>query len=390
MKLWDFRQVQREVRMKRFHPLKSNLQRPRLWLLIIGSVATVVLSKPMLWPGGFGIGQEKSVTTMSVEKDKQGNITKSIETTKIEDGKTLWDWLSVLGVPLSLAVLGYWLQQMQQKRAEEVAKEQREIAADETKEEVLQVYFDRLSVLLVDKNLLAIAAKVYPTESEGTESQPQVSATAEERELLDSAVDVIRARTLSILRRFENDPQRKTSVIRFLIEADIVSKLKLSLRGANLSGVNLSRANLRGANLRGADLGDAKLKGANFSGADLGDAYFYSADLSDANFRSADLSGADLSGADLSGANLRGAYLRGAYLRGAYLIDANLRYADLIDANLGDAKLKGADLSGADLSGAKEIKVAQLQETKLCQTELPPDITLNPNRNCQELGIPEN
>jgi hypothetical protein len=84
-----------------------------------------------------------------------------LRTVTSEPGKTLWDWLSLLGVPLSLAGLGYGLQQQQQKRAETLSKEQREIAADEAKEEVLQAYIDRLSSLLVDKNVLEIASKVH-------------------------------------------------------------------------------------------------------------------------------------------------------------------------------------------------------------------------------------
>jgi hypothetical protein len=252
-------------------------------LFLIAVMGVVYLTKPVLWSGGFGIGKDQAVTTESVEKDAKGNTVKSIRTTKYDDGKTLWDWLSLLGVPLSLAVLGYWLQQNQQKRAEVVAKEQREIAADETKEEVLQGYFDRLSALLVDRNLLAIAYKVYAPKIQEPESQPKFEATLEERELLDSAVDVIRARTLSILRRFENDPERKTSVIRFLIEADVVSRLKLNLSDADLSNVTLIKAKLNGVNLSGASLNDANLSDANLSYANLNDANLSRADLSDAN-----------------------------------------------------------------------------------------------------------
>ena len=43
------------------------------------------------------------------------------------------------------------------------------------------------------------------------------------------------------------------------------------LRGANLRGADLCRANLRGANLRGADLCRANLRWANLRGADLRD-----------------------------------------------------------------------------------------------------------------------
>ena len=66
---------------------------------------------------------------------------------------------------------------------------------------------------------------------------------------------------------------------------------------ADLSGVDLSRANLSGANLLNADLSDAELSGANLSGANL-----YNADLRGANLSGANLLNADLSGVDLSGA----------------------------------------------------------------------------------------
>jgi uncharacterized protein YjbI with pentapeptide repeats len=401
-----------------------------------------------IWPGGLGIDKEQSVTTRSVEtvvKDAQGNTTKTVETTKIDDGKTLWDWLSLLGVPVSLAVLGYVLQQLQQKRAEALAKEQREIAADETKEEVLQVYFDRLSVLLVDKNLLAIAAK-------GDQ------ATNEEHELLDSAMDVIRARTLSILRRFENDPERKTSVIRFLIEADIVSKLRLNLRGANLRGANLCGANLCGANLSdadlrnavlnnvalngadlsntdlsnadlsnaalcGADLSNAKLWDVNLSGTDLSDTDLSGAKLWRAQLRNANIGFANLAGADLNFANLTGVYLTRTYLSKAILTNtilndanlsdanlsfanlcnANLSFANLSNTNLSDANLSNANLSNAglsnanltranlshsDLSDVTNLIVDQLHKANLCHTKLPKGVNLDPDRDCKRLEMP--
>ena len=213
-------------------------------LSLTAIVGAVYLLKPWLWPGGLGFDKGETVTTERVEKDAKGIPVKT--TTKRDGGKTLWDWLSLLGVPLSLTILGLCFQLIQQKRSE-----------DKTKEDILQAYLDRLSALLVDKNLRAIATKVNASETQGNEDQLKSEPTIEERELLDSSVDVIRARTLSILRRFENDSERKTSVIRFLIEADIVSKLKLSLKGANLSGADLRGASLSGADLRGASLSSA-------------------------------------------------------------------------------------------------------------------------------------
>jgi hypothetical protein len=314
-------------------PKIKTIRRLLQWaILLLALIAILGLLQPTLWPGGFGIGKEQSITTKSVETvvtDAQGNTTKTVETTKNDDGKTLWEWLSALGVPLSLAILGFWLQQLQQNRAEVLAKEQRKrdetlaeeqrkIVADETKEEVLQVYFDRLSGLLVDKNLLAIAA-------DGN------AVSVEEKHRLNSSKDVIRVRTLSILRRFENDPERKGSVMRFLIEAGFFSKLELDLRDADLSGTSLIRA---------------------------------------------DLSGSNLMSADLNGSNLMSAYLNGSNLRGANLSGANLSGADL----------SGADLSGADLSSAKNIEDDQLKTAKLCRTKLPEGITLDRNRDCDALA----
>jgi uncharacterized protein YjbI with pentapeptide repeats len=409
-----------------------------LQFLIAVLVITVVIPKPLLWPQGWGIGPEKSITTTSIEtvgKDAQGNPIKTVETTKHDDGKTLWDWLSLLGVPLSLAILGFWLQTLQQNRAvelaevqkkrdesfaqeqrdraEKLAEEQRKIAADEAKEELLQVYFDRLSVLLVDKNLLAIADK-------GNQ------ATPEEQQLLDSSKNIVSARTLSILRRFENDPEPKASVIRFLIETDFISKLRLNLsradlstailRFAALSGANLGGGIFRSADLRQSDLSTADLSYADFSIAKLSNADLNGANLTNANLRDAELintnfSGADLRHADFDGAklssaklmdanlvftNFANANLTRANLTNANLTNANLTNADLNIANLTNVNLTNADLSGAhltnvnltnaDLSGAR-LTDQQLERAKLCYVILPEGSRLDPERDCRELGL---
>lgn len=117
--------------------------------------------------------------------------------------------MSLLGVPVVLALLGFWFQRQQQERASEAAEEQRAIAADETREEALQIYLDRLSTLLVDKNILAIATKLNDPDRKN-------DVTPEQQELYEAAIDIIRARTLSILQRFETDIERKNSVVRLM------------------------------------------------------------------------------------------------------------------------------------------------------------------------------
>jgi uncharacterized protein YjbI with pentapeptide repeats len=335
-------------------------------------------------------------------------------------GKTLWDWLSLAGIPLSLAGLGFWLQLQQQKQndlqkqreleqTKALATIEQDIAEQSRQEEALQNYYDKVSSLLVEKNLLAITDK-------------KDDATPEEKQLLDVSVDVIRARTLTTLRRL--DKTRKTSLIQFLLESEVISKLNLSLAkadltsaylggadlggafliganlvGAFLIGANLVGAFLNGANLSGADLRSAKLYGANLNsthltfaelrGAHLSRADLSGADIMDANFIGADLFEANLGAADLSRADLRGAYLGGADLTGANFNGADFNCANLNGANfncaiLTDADLSDAILGGADLSHAKGLTKEQLENAYLCKTTLPKEIGVDPDRDCDK------
>lgn len=177
------------------------------------------------------------------------------------------------------------------EQADKSAKEQREIAAEEAKEEVLQAYFDWVSAILIDGNILAIATKTYSSEEE--------EVTPEQRELLDVSVIVIQARTLSILGRLMNDGQRKGSVIRFLVDSGVISRTKMSLEKADLENADLYKINLKNVNLRRAN-------------------------LTNANLIKADLRGADLAGATLLKANLGGAQLNGACFKFAQLSEANI------------------------------------------------------------------
>jgi uncharacterized protein YjbI with pentapeptide repeats len=366
----------------------KKFSRPTIGLIyVFGILLTVYTLRPLFWTGGTGIsnildtifwGDVKqsepvvSKTVEKVEKDKQGKTVKTIETIKYDDGKTVWDWLSLLGVPLTLFFLGAWLQQEQQERARKLseeqeerakkfAEEQRDIADNETKEEVLQTYFDRLSVLLIDRNLIALSNKSNSpkiTSISLSNKSNSSTITPEEQELLDSSLDVIRARTLSILRRFKNDAERKTSVIKFLIETEIIGKSKLNLSEANLEGANLEGAYLKGAYLLYANLFNAYLFNANLYRANL-----WGASLKGAFLLMANLSEANLSWAFLSGANLQGASLLMANLSGSNLSGAKFSWANLSGANLSEANLSGANLERANLSGANLEDIQWNSET---------------------------
>jgi uncharacterized protein YjbI with pentapeptide repeats len=117
----------------------------------------------------------------------------------------------------------------------------------------------------------------------------------------DSEVRTLaRAQTLTVLEG--SDPDHRTQVLRFLIEAGLVQG------GKEPPIISLRQANLEGADLHMANLSDAYLVGANLTGAFL---------------FAADLSGADLSsdgGGPSGGSVLRGADLRYADLSADLLI----------------------------------------------------------------------
>ena len=170
-------------------------------------------------------------------------------------GKTLWDWLQLLIIPVVLAVAGFWLNQIQKSREEEAtdkrtiaeqeaaekrAQTEREIASDYQREAALQAYIDKMSELLLEKRL---------------------RGSAED----DEVRKIARVRTLRVLPRL--DKERKRSVLQFLHESGLIEKGKriIDLSGADLSGANLSGADLGSA--RGADLGAANLSVANLGAA---------------------------------------------------------------------------------------------------------------------------
>jgi uncharacterized protein YjbI with pentapeptide repeats len=349
--------------------------RGQLMLVVAALVIAIgLIELNYRYPKLTGFGADSSIKT---ERDANGKTIKTIE--EEQSGKTIWDWLSVLGVPLSLAALGYWFQRLQQKQTD-----------DASKEEALQAYFDRLSTLIIDKNLIAVATKVWEADKKLQEVEKQKTTPEdveteqqslpyqalsiqdeeflqEHQELVNASVDVIRARTLSILRRLDDDTKRKEDVIRFLIDTEIISKLKLNLSGIDLAGVNLSNANLQGVNLNYANL-----EGANLSFAILKKVSLSNTNLSYTNLEYATLDGAYLTFANLSFANLRK----------ATLIGTTLRFTNTWFSHFG-----GANLRNADISLSKGWSDGRLSKAHLCKTQLPESSKLNSNRDCEKFYV---
>jgi hypothetical protein len=211
-------------------------------------------------------------------------------------GKTVWDLLQLLIVPLALVVISFVFTLQQDARQQAIedqrAEAERELAEQRAQDEALQAYLDQMSSLLLEQDLRT------------SEEESEVRTLAE-------------ARTLTALQRLDANHNR--IILRFLREAKLIS--------GGRSVVRLTFADLKGADLKGADL------------------------------NSIDLEGADLRGADLRGANLSYTYLHQAHLEGANLQGADLRGAVLTDAKVIDDQLAEArSLEGATMPNGQKYE----------------------------------
>lgn len=248
--------------------------------------------------------------------------------------KTLWDWISVLLIPLMVGIgtivlmnQQNVLSQEQHKSDRNIAEDNRKqdlaIASDQLQESVLKTYRDDIKDLIVNQSLL----KSHPG---------------------DEVRSLAQSYTYDALRKLEAD--KNGLLVQFLSDLGLVSSDE-----NNGPIILLERANLT----------EAKLSETHLSGEDL---------------RWAILSGAELLGADLSGANLDGADLSESYLE-----RANLRGVNLAGANLWNADLENnADLTGAKVDPYHLSEVSSLSGTTMPDGTKCADAKETLNRNEQE------
>jgi uncharacterized protein YjbI with pentapeptide repeats len=272
-------------------------------------------------------------------------------------GKTLWDWLQLLIVPLVLALAAFALNAAQADRDREQdvrqAAQERRVAEDRAREDALRSYLQQISDLITDHGLSSASHR-------GTGLDVRTLA---------------RTLTVTTLRRL--DAERKSLVLRFLLEGDLITGTttwlkspdgrvpietrlpQVSLAGADLQGVAVPRFLQRrtGPNARG----QYEVVAASFQGADL----------RDADFRETHLNGVSLLNADLSGADFRQANLRGADFRFACISRAQFaritvgeRGDDAYTVDFAAVRGRDVDFSGADLTDATFVN-ARLTEVNL-------------------------
>lgn len=193
--------------------------------------------------------------------------------------KTLWDLMELLIVPVVLAFGALWFNRAQLNRDQWLAREHEE-------DRLLQNYFDKMTELLLQKNLRGSA--------EGSEVR-----------------SIARVRTYTALRTVNK--MRKTNIMWFLIQARLIGETTVAESGSTEAGVepeSQQRCNI--VNLKGARLSETDLPHADLRGADLRFVHFRKANLAHARLDNAILFGTDLRGANLYMASLEGADLKNA------------------------------------------------------------------------------
>src|SRR5260221_11590786 len=225
--------------------LRSWWQKIRKPLAIVGIIVVCALGITLIvgiiggylfnW-GWTGLNGHNNISTATEITSSPPKITKTLA---YQPGKTLWDWLQLLIIPLVLAIAALLFNlattRTEQKIAAQRYEQDRHIALDKQREDLLQSYLDRMSELLLKEKLRSSAND------------------AEVR-------NVARVRTITIL--FQLDARRIGYVFAFLREAGLVSNM-LDKSVVNLSGADFSKVHWSQTKIREVDLSQANFHKAN-------------------------------------------------------------------------------------------------------------------------------
>jgi uncharacterized protein YjbI with pentapeptide repeats len=307
--------------------LRSWWQKIRSPLLVVGVVAASVLVITLTVVLVLGYKFNWDWTGL-------GPYTPPSKISNFQRGKTLWDWMQLLIIPLVLAVAALLFNLATTRTGQKIAAQRYEqdqhIALDKQRDDLLQAYFDRMSELLLKEKLRSSAVD------------------AEVRK-------VARVRTLAMLHQL--DTRRANYVLSFLRELGLIAS-----DDARTSIITFSKANLRNVDLHEDNFHKIDLHKIDLSGADFREVNLCGAILSEANLNKAILINANLRDAHLKEANLSGANLSGAILKDANLRNTNLSGVDFYQTDLSRANLSGANVTEEQLKTAKSLEGATMPD----------------------------
>jgi len=235
----------------------------------------------------------------------------SVKDPKIESAKTLFDWLKLLIIPLSLGLLGWSYKESEKVKAKKSEEER-------SRNETLNSFFNVITDLLQNHDLAG---------------QPNVQTRAMAKTRINM--------TLSQL-----DGDRKGQVLQFLYESDLIdTNPKLRLLGANFNDSMLDQIVLGNSEIRGAYFKNASIQNANLNGIIL----------NSSNLEKANLSGSLVENADFGYTNLRKCRLK----------NMDLTSVDFVGANLTKANLKGSTITQAQLDSIFKKNKIKLSKKRI-------------------------
>lgn len=244
----------------------------------------------------FFVQEKKKSPSLQLKSEAiehfQGPKDKKITLREYQQGKTIWDLIQLIIIPVMLVILTTVFSLVQSANNSSIALDQQE-------QTTLDTYISQMSNLLV-----------------GTDVHPNLHDSR--------ARDEVRkvARTLTLLALSRLDPERKGDVIIFLYQADLITWIHypgtpgfdfpiVHLQNADLSGADLSGLFLDNVDLHDTDLTNANLSNSIINDANLSMSMLKNANLSNANIEHTDLHGCDLRGTNRTGTNLQGSNLQG-------------------------------------------------------------------------------
>lgn len=230
--------------------------------------------------------------------------------TNEQDVKKLWDWLDLLIIPLSIAIIG-WIYKENEKLRD--SKKEFENKQNET----LDSYFRVISDLIIKSHLL-------------------------DNKLNSESKIIARTRTIVAIENLNSE--RKGQVLQFLHESNLINNV-IELLGANFKSSEVSGIVLRNTTIKGVYFCDSKFIKSYLDNSDLTSCDFTNTDFSDSSMQNTNLS----------------------YTK---LINCKLVNIDLTTVNFEGVDLTNADLSNSKILKTQLDKIFKKNNINLTKTKI--------------------
>lgn len=213
----------------------------------------------------------------------------------IPNPKLLWDWLDLLIIPSSVALVGWIYKEFEKSKD---AKKEYENKQNET----LDSYFRIISDLIIKDNLL-------------------------DNNLNNDSKIIARTRTIVAIENLSGD--RKGQVLQFLHESNLIRNNVVDLVGGNFRNSEVSGIVLKGIAIKGvyfckSEFVKTYLQNTDFSGCDFSETNFDSSSLENTNLSYTKLLKCKLTNIDLTTVNFEGADLTNADLSNSKILQTQL------------------------------------------------------------------